>query len=75
MCYRHPVNVESPTHHTTHGMAAESTSGEEAAVACLNLHHAAAVGNLSQCQYFLDVEGVDVNALNAYDESALYCAW
>ena len=55
-------------------MAADATSPVEGEVRCLNLHHAAAVGDVQQCKYFLDVEGVDVNALNSQDESALYCA-
>jgi hypothetical protein len=40
----------------------------------LNLHHAAAVGSIPGCAYALDVEGVDVNEINDFDESALYCA-
>jgi len=40
----------------------------------LNLHHAAAVGSIRGCAYALDAEGVDVNEINDFDESALYCA-
>ncbi len=40
----------------------------------LNLHHAAAVGSIPGCAYALDVEGVDINEINDFDESALYCA-
>lgn len=58
-----------------HDVAKEmSATAEESERRFLNLHHAAACGSIPGCTYALDVEGVDVNEINDFDESALYCA-